>query len=360
MSRLRVLIVAFPPDQIGGQEHQAAGLLARLGRIDGVTASFVSVTPRLPGPLGLLQRVRYVRTVLQTIALVSLLLVRVPRSDVVHVLAASHSSFLISATPPILVGRLFRRKIVVNYHAGGAEDHLAGWGRSAVPVLRRVDAIVLPSGLVAQAFERRGLATRVLPNAIDAAAFPFREREPLRPVFLCNRALRARYNVAVVLRAFALIQAARPDARLVVAGDGPRRAELEALAGELGLRDVRFLGWVAPDRMGAHYEEADVWINGSDVDAAPLSILEAWAAGLPVVSTAAVGIAEMVEDEVTGLLVDTGDHAALAAAAERVLDEPSLAASLIAAGRRRALEHDWDSAVARWTALYRELAGAHA
>ena len=163
-----------------------------------------------------------------------------------------------------------------------------------------------------------------------------------------------------MLRAFALIQSARPDARLIVAGDGPQRAELEALAGELGLHDVRFLGWVASERMGALYGEADVWLNGSDVDAAPLSILEAWAAGLPVVTTAAVGIAEMVEDGVTGLVVGTGDPAALAAAAQRVLEEAGLAASLVAAGRRRALEHDWDSAEARWVALYRELVGAHA
>jgi L-malate glycosyltransferase len=350
MSRLRVLIVAFPPDQIGGQEHQAAGLLSRLQHADGVTASFVSVTPRLPGPLALLVRVRYVRTVVQTIALTSLLLVRVPRCDVVHVLAASHLSFLVSATPPILVGRLFRRKIVVNYHAGGAEDHLARWGRSALPVLRRADAIVLPSGLVARSFERRGLATRILPNAIDAHAFPFRERAPLRPVFLANRALRARYNVACVLRAFGLVKAAHPDARLIVAGDGPERERLEALAGELGLRDVRFAGWAPPD----------VWLNGSDVDAQPLSILEAWAAGLPVVTTAAVGIPELVDDGVTGLVVETGDHAALAAAAERLLGEPELAASMVAAGRRRAVEFDWESAVTRWLALYRELVGARA
>ena len=174
-------------------------------------------------------------------------------------------------------------------------------------------------------------------------------------MFLSSRSLSPRYNVECVLRAFALIQRRTPEARLIVAGDGPERGRLERLGRELGLHDVRFLGWVAPAEMGGLYAAADIYLNGSDVDAAPLSILEASAAGLPVVTTDAGGIPEMVQDGVTGLVVRRGDHAAMAAAAERLLDDPRLAGALSESAHRRAREHDWDVARARWLELYREL-----
>ena len=356
MSRpLHVLIVA--PEGIGGQQIQAAGLIAHLGANGSpVRMSFQSITPRLPGPLRLLQRVRYVRTVAQTVALVSLLLVRVRRADVVHVFAASHWSFLLSATPPILVARLYGRKAVLNYHTGAAQDHLARWRRTAVPVMRMADVVVAPSPTVAGVLERHGVPARTLANAIDPMSF--RRREPLRPVFLTSRALSERYNVGCVLRAFALIQERVPGARLIVAGDGPERGPLERLAADLGLRDVRFAGWVAPERRSELYDEADVYLNGSDLDNAPLSLLEAGAAGLPVVTTDAGGIPDLVEDGVSGMLVPRRDPAAMADAALALLADRELADALIEAARRRSLEHTWDAAGERWLALYRELARA--
>ena len=179
---------------------------------------------------------------------------------------------------------------MLNYHSGAVDDHLRRWRRTAPPVMRSATAVVVPSPRSARIMRAHGIPARMLPNAIDLDRFPFRERDPLRPVLLVNRALSRTYNVAGVLRAFALVQERTPEARLIVVGDGPERARLERLAGELGLRDVAFRGWVAPGEMGGVYDEADVFLNGSEVDAAPLSILEAWAAGLPVVTTDAGGI----------------------------------------------------------------------
>jgi glycosyltransferase involved in cell wall biosynthesis len=222
--------------------------------------------------------------------------------------------------------------------------------------MRLADVIVTPSATVARAFASRGLPARTLPNAIELGRLRYRERDGLRPVFLTARALARRYNVACVLRAFALIERRVAGARLIVAGDGPERAGLERLAHDLGVSGVSFRGWVAPERMGDLYDEADIYLNGSDVDAAPLSLLEAAAAGLPVVTTDAGGIPDMVSDGVTGLVVARGDHEAMAAAAERLLADAALAAGLVAAARRRSLEHGWDTARARWHALYREIA----
>jgi L-malate glycosyltransferase len=359
-SRLRVLIVASPPHRIGGQEVQAAGLVSHLGSEGSVKVSFLPIAPLLPGPFALLQRVRYLRTVVQSAAFVALLMARVWRHDVVHVLSASHSSFLISATPPILVARLYRRKAVLNYHSGAVEDHLARWRRTAIPIMRLAHLIVVPSERLARAFDRHGLPARTLPNAIELSRFAFRSRETLRPVFLANRSLSRHYNVECVLRAFALIQERTAEAQLIVAGDGPERRPLERLARDLGLHGVTFLGWVPPARMGELYAAADIYLNGSDVDAAPLSILEASAAGLPVVTTDAGGIPEMVQHGSTAMVVGRGDHVAMAACAHHLLADRRLAGAIIESARRSALEHDWELVRPRWLALYRELADGRA
>src|SRR6266508_668253 len=93
-------------------------------------------------------------------------------------------------------------------------------------------AISVSSGYLVKVFQRFGLSAHVVPDIVELDRFHFRERRPLRPVFLTSRLLEPLYNVECVLRAFALIQKRLPDARLIVAGDGSRRRRLEALAGE--------------------------------------------------------------------------------------------------------------------------------
>ena len=161
-------------------------------------------------------------------------------------------------------------------------------------------------------------------SAVDLSAFRFRARSNPRPAFLVNRHFESHYNVACVLRAFALIQRRRPDALLTVAGDGPQREQLRQLARDISLRNVRFVGRVPPEHMPALYDEHDVWLNGSDVDNMPMSILEAYACGLAVASTNPGGIPYIVEDGRTGRLVQCGDAEALAEAALAVIGSPPL------------------------------------
>ena len=189
----------------------------------------------------------------------------------------------------------------------------------------------------------------------------YRRRASLRPVFLSNRNFQALYNVPCVLRAFAVIQARLPEARLIVIGDGPERAKVHETAQSLALRNVEFVGAVRPEEMGRWYDEADVYLNASDIDNMPNSIIEAFACGLPVVTSRAGGIPYVVEHERNGLLVDCGDHEGLAAGALRVLDDSELAGRLIAEGLRDVeLLYTWDAVSDRWATLYRRLMSAPA
>jgi glycosyltransferase involved in cell wall biosynthesis len=212
-----------------------------------------------------------------------------------------------------------------------------------------------------------GSRIEVIGNGIDLARYPvpgdraaLRERLGLRPdrrYVLCVARFHPVKDHPTLLRAFAAVATARPDADLLLAGDGPTRPDLERLVGELGIVGrVRFLGVRAdvPELLTA----ADVYALTSVSEAASLTLMEAMAAGRPVVVTNVGGNPELVRDGVDGLLFPRGDATAGARALLRVLDEPGRATRLGASARTRALaEFSLDRTVARYHALYRRLAG---
>jgi L-malate glycosyltransferase len=353
---VRVCIVGPSPDMVGGQAVQAQRLRTRLARSAGIEVSFLSASPHIMGPLRFLQRVKYVRTVVNSFVYGLSLLCRLPRMDVVHAFSASYWSFLLAPVPAMLVGRLFRKGVILNYRSGEADDHLTHW-RTAVPLMRLAHSIVVPSDYLVGVFARHGLRATAIPNFVEIERFPYRQRDTLRPLFLSNRGFEALYNVSCVLRAFRRIQSKMPEAKLVVAGDGPLRAQLQDEARDLGLRNVTFCGAVKQDRMATLYDEADVYLNAPDIDNMPNSILEAAACGLPIVTSDAGGIPFIVRNEVTALLTSRNDDAALAAAAIRLFEEPGLASRLSAAAHSEVLHrYTWPAAEAGWLDTYHRAA----
>ncbi len=133
-----------------------------------------------------------------------------------------------------------------------------------------------------------------------------------------------------LMRVFAAVHARRPDARLYIIGDGSERAAAEVQAAEAGLGDaVTFCGWRS--NTATWYAAADFVALSSDNEGTPLALIEAAAAGRPVVATAVGGVADVVRDGVTGLLAPATDEGALAEAMSRMADDPALRARLGAA-----------------------------
>jgi L-malate glycosyltransferase len=352
---LRVLIVAPSFDILGGQAVQAARLFERLHKEPSLEVGFLPVNPRLPGVLRKLQSIKFVRTGVTSLLYVANLLARVRKYDVVHIFSASYLSFVLAPTPAILIGKLYGKKILLNYHSGEAADHLERW-HSAVRTIRMVDDVAVPSEYLVRVFAKFNLHAKPIYNLIETEKFRFRERQPLRPVFLSNRNFERHYGVDHVLRAFALIQRSIPEARLVIAGDGPERVSLEQLARELKLENTEFIGRVGHERITELYDQADIFVNGSEIDNQPLSILESFACGLPVVTTDAGGIGEMVTHEQNGLVVQRGDYQQLAAEAMRLLADKELAEGMIHQAREECGKYSWDTVREQWLTLYEEMA----
>lgn len=354
-SPVRVLLVAPALDILGGQAVQAARLLEQLQREPSLAVGFTPINPPFPRFLRRWQAIKYVRSIRTSLLYWLRLAADVRRYDVIHVFSASYASFMISPTPALLAARLYGKRVVLNYRSGEAEDHLQRWP-FVRRLLRMADVTVVPSGYLVEVFARFSLKARAIFNIVETERFRYHLRRPLRPVFLANRNLEPLYNVGCVLRAFALVQQRFPDARLVVAGDGSERRRLERLASGLNLRNTTFVGRVAPDQMHELYDAHDIYLNGSDIDNMPGSLIEAFASGLPVVTTDAGGIPYIVTNEETGLMVRRGDHQAMAAAAIRLLEDDRLAAHVAEQAHRACLQYSWTAVREEWLKLYHDLA----
>jgi glycosyltransferase involved in cell wall biosynthesis len=357
VSKVQVAVVAPSLRILGGQAVQADRLI-RAWRNDPageVEPWLVPVNPLPPRGFRFATRIKYLRTVVNELTYFPLLVRELARADVVHVFSASYYSFLLAPLPAILVARALGRPVVLNYRSGEAPDHLK---RSAVArsVLTRVDCNVVPSRFLADVFASFGISSTVVPNIVDLERFRFRSRVPLQPRLLSTRNFDALYNVACTLRAFRAVQRQRPDASLTLVGGGPQESSLRALARDLGLRNVTFTGRVSPDRIADFYASHDIYIQSPDIDNMPSSVLEAYASGLPVVSTEAGGVPAILTHGVTGLLAPLNDDHLLAAHVLALLDDASLASRLAAAARSACDAYTWASVKHQWLRVYRSVA----
>lgn len=232
-------------------------------------------------------------------------------------------------------------------------------------VYRRVERIIAVSTPIRRRLvERDGVhpdLITIVPNAVVATP-EARPEEPTagpsgRPLVGVVARLQPEKGVATFLKAAARTAPRFPEAHFIVAGDGPLRQELVALAEDLGLRDrVRFLGFRSD--ASALMASLDVLVVPSLTEGSPLVTLEAMAAGVPVVASAVGGIPDQIRDGKEGLLVPPGDTGAMAEAIAALLRDPARARSLGEAGRRRATSvFSHAVMVRRIEDVYREVLG---
>ncbi|RME84671.1 MAG: glycosyltransferase family 1 protein [Caldilineae bacterium] len=272
------------------------------------------------------------------------------RWQILHIHAASWWGFM-----PAVVGltaRVWGKRVVVTYHGGEAARFLARWGWLARPVLRRAHVLITLTPMQAGIFRAHGLASRVIPNILSLEAFPFRPRQSLAPRLLWLRQFEPQYRPLDALAVLAAVQEDYPEAALVMAGGGSLAAVLRETAAKQHLRGIRFRGQLSPEEVVRAYAEADIFLNTSAVDNLPLTLLEAAASGLPIVTTAAGAIPDLIEHGRTGLMAAVGDVAGLAAQVRALLASPELAAALSQAGRELAEQFAWPEIAPRLAAAY--------
>ena len=357
--RIKVAFVAPSLGILGGQAVQADRLLSAWKNDPDVDAWLVPVNPTPPRLLRFALDIKYLRTVVNELIYFPLLVRELSRADVVHVFSASYASFLLAPLPAMIVARALGKPTVLNYRSGEAPDHLQR-SRLARCAIARVDTNIVPSRFLVDVFRRFGIDASIIPNIVDLERFRFRERDPLRPRLVSTRNFDALYNVATTLRAFRLVQDRWPDATLTLVGGGPQEPDLRALAAALELRSVTFAGRVKPSEIAGCYADNDIYLQSPDIDNMPTSVIEAFASGLPVVSTNAGGIPAIVTHERHGLLAPSGDHEMLAAHVLRLLDEPERARAMARDAFAICQACTWPAVRGRWLDAYRAVAAVRA
>jgi glycosyltransferase involved in cell wall biosynthesis len=183
---------------------------------------------------------------------------------------------------------------------------------------------------------------RVIPCGVDTERFRPADRndsKPATPLIVCVARQVAVKNLGLLLDACSLLAEQGTKFRCVLVGDGPCRSELVEKRDRLGLVELVELPGAAEQRQVVRWwQQAAVGVLSSDNEGMPVSLMEAAACGVPAVATAVGGVPELIEDGATGLLVPPGDASSLAAALQRLLQEPDLRVRFGAAARQRVEE----------------------
>jgi glycosyltransferase involved in cell wall biosynthesis len=292
------------------------------------------------------------------------------RPDIIHAHSHRYGHVLEAA----LVADRRNIPLVVSTHYHPADRRERGWTRGMLRIqdigfgataYRVARALVVETELEAQLVREFAPADRirVIPPGIDLAAWSHPEGDVPPPglpddYFLFFGRVAPNKGLRFLVDAIARLPPAARRPLVVMGADWGERAALEAQARTLGMGDaLRFLGHVSPDSAArAVIRKARALVLPSEWEAFGLVLLEAMAAGTPIVATRVGGVPEVLDRGRVGLLVPYADPAALAEALQRLTGEPGPTEARVRAARERVREFDWSVTVERHRALYRELA----
>ena len=341
LSLIIALVGPLPPPA-GGMANQTRQL-AELLSGEGVTVRTIQTQPPYrPTWIG---RIPVLRTLCRLLPYLLALWRGCRGAQVVHIMANSGWSWHLFAAPAVWIAKLRGVGVVLNYRGGEAEEFFAKSFRWVRPTLALVDEIIVPSDFLCEVFARRGLKCRVVPNIIDLERFTaptsrIDAHQSLR--LLVARNLEPLYDNETAIRAFKMVRHEVPTSTLTIAGTGPELERLTKIVAELGLTEgVKFVGQVENRNMPGLMQEADIMINPSLADNMPISVLEAFASGLPVVSSNVGGMPYLISNEQTGILVTPRNPIALSAAILRLHRDTVMRARIVSAASDTARNFSW-------------------
>jgi hypothetical protein len=258
-----------------------------------------------------------------------------------------------------LVSRLLlgcRKPFVLTLHGGRLPEFAARWPKRVTRLLRSASAVTAPSRYLREAmiFYRRDI--ELLPNPIELSCYKFALRERPQASLIWLRSFHAIYNPQLAPQVVAQLKKKCSSVRLTMVGPdkGDRSlAETREIAKRLDVSEqLEIVNGVPKAAVPNVLSKADIFLNTTNVDNTPISVLEAMASGLAIVSTNVGGIPHLLEDERTALLVPPNDPVLMAEAVHRILSEPELGKRLSGNARAKAEEFDWKTILPKWEALF--------
>ena len=199
----------------------------------------------------------------------------------------------------------------------------------------------------------------MIPNGLDIKRYPFIYRDSIKPNLFWLRAFHHTYNPALAVQVVAKLKVDFPGVNLIMTGPDKGDGSLQqtmTLAGSLKVNDsINFAGKVEKSSVPGYLNRGDIFINTTNFDNTPISVIEAMACGLCIISTNVGGLPYLLEDGVDALLVPPNDSEAMAAAIRRVLTERGLAEKLSSTARKKAEQFDWSVVLPLLERLFEEI-----
>ena len=279
--------------------------------------------------------------------------------DVAHVDVYSGRAFFWAeavCTSLRQVGKPF----VLTLHGGGLPAFAENWPTRVARLLRTAKIVTTPSPYLHKQMHAYRVDLRLVPNAIDLSRYQFRQRNHLPPGLVWLRAFHTIYNPMLGPKVLKLLALRYPAARLIMVGPDKADGSLQRtqqVAAQLGVTSKLCLpGGVAKTAVPVWLDKGEIFLNTTNVDNTPVSVLEAMACGLCVVSTNVGGLPYLLEHERDALLVPADNAEAMATAVVEVLTKPELAERLSRNARKKAELYDWSAVLPVWDTLLASVA----
>ena len=253
------------------------------------------------------------------------------------------------------LARVLNIKYIPILHGGDLPNRLKNNPKLCQMVFANAYKNVAPSGYLMQAFENAGFANVVhIPNSIEIDKYEFKSRAELTPKLLWVRAFASIYNPEMAVKVLQQLQEKYPSATLTMVGpdkDGSLQTT-KAFAESVGVA-VNFTGQLAKEDWWQLASEHDIFINTTHFDNTPISVMEAMALGLPVVSTNVGGIPYLLADKENALLVNDDDDKAMTEAICSLLEDQQKASDLTLNARHFIEQMDWNVVKEEWKRVLR-------
>jgi glycosyltransferase involved in cell wall biosynthesis len=249
------------------------------------------------------------------------------------------------------LARFFKLKYIPILHGGNLPYRLDHSLKMSQAIFNHSFTNIAPSGYLQYEFNKRGFSTTLIPNILNIKDYPFKQRNSLQPKLLWVRAFAHLYNPALAILVLKELKITFPKAKLCMIG--PVKDDSYELTKDLVKKldlvsSVEFTGVLPKEQWHKKSKEFDVFINTTNFDNTPVSVMEAMALGLPVVSTNVGGLPYLIENNKDGVLVDKDDIPAMTKAVINLIEDKQKAVDVALKARKKVENFDWKFVKQQW------------
>jgi len=284
------------------------------------------------------------------------LLINIKKVDIVSIDVYSGDAFLWAAISGKIC-RIYNKPYICALRGGNLPSFSRTHRQKIIILLSGAKRVISLSHYLIDLFQTSDIQIELIPSAIDLSLFDYHLRNTLGPKLFWLRAFHSIYNPQMAIQTLAIIKKKYPTACLTMAG--PDKGEMEnckKLAVEMGVRkQVFFPGKITKSQINKMAKEHDIFINTTNIDNTPVSVIEAMALGMPVVSADVGGIPYLIKHGENGLLVSPGNSDEMAKKILKLISDKELATELSIKGRKTAERFDWKQIFPLWDELFKKL-----